>query len=79
MSYSLATEQNEVFPFTGFTLMQPLWGNVAALAVAIIFYVYRAHVQVRLRQERVLRERVTYMLWVMAEHIDAPAPWATAN
>ena len=79
MSYSLATEQNEVFPFIGFTLMQPLWGNVAALAVAIIFYVYRAHLQVSLRRQRLLRVRVTYMLWVMAQHVRAPAHSTTAS
>jgi hypothetical protein len=73
VSYSLATEQNEVSPFTGFTLMQPLWGNMAALAVAIIFYVYRAHLQVRLRRQRVLHVRVAYMLWVMAQHVGAAA------
>ena len=78
MSYSWKSEQNEVFPFTGFTLMQPLWGNVAALAVAIIFYVYRAHQQVRVRR-RVLRERVAYMLWVMAQRVEAPAHPGTAN
>jgi hypothetical protein len=59
--------------------MQPLWGNVAALTVAIIFYVYRAHLQVRLRRRRVLRERITYMLWVMAQHVGAPAHSTTAN
>jgi hypothetical protein len=47
--------------------MHPILGNVAALAVAGIFYVWRAHVQVQARRLRVLRERVAYMLWVVAE------------
>jgi hypothetical protein len=46
--------------------MQPIWANVAALAVAVIFYTWRAFQQVRLRKDRALRERVAYMLWVMA-------------
>ena len=46
--------------------MDPFSCNVAALAVAALFYVWRAHFQVRVRRQRVLRERVTYMLWVMA-------------
>jgi hypothetical protein len=79
VSYSWATEQNEFFPFTGYTLMQPLWGNVAALAVAIIFYVYRAHLQVRLQRQRLLRERVAYMLWVVAQRVEVHAHWTTAN
>jgi hypothetical protein len=47
--------------------MQPILSNVAALAVALIFYVWRAHTQSQqqLRSRR-LRERVAYMLWVMA-------------
>jgi hypothetical protein len=46
--------------------MQPLWSNVAVLAVTAIFYVWRAHAHVVLRKERRLRERVAYMLWVAA-------------
>jgi hypothetical protein len=72
-------EPNKVFPFTGFTLMQLLWGNMAALAVAIIFYLHRAHLQGHLRRQRVLRERVTHMLWVMAQRVEVPAHWSTAN
>jgi hypothetical protein len=51
--------------------MQPILGNLAALAVAMIFYLWRAHVQGRqLRRQRILRERVAYMLWVMADRVD---------
>jgi hypothetical protein len=46
--------------------MQPIWTSVAALAVAGIFYTWRAWHQVQHRRARLLRERVAYMLWVMA-------------
>ena len=36
------------------------------MAVAIIFYVWRSYHEREQGRERVLRERVTYMLWVMA-------------
>ncbi len=46
--------------------METVYCGLCALAVAVIFYGWREH---QCRQEgrhRVLRERVTYMLWVMA-------------
>lgn len=46
--------------------MQPFLGNVAVIAVALVFLVYRAHLQVRLRRERRLRQRVAYLVWVVA-------------
>ena len=49
--------------------MQPIVTNMAALAVATLFYVWRAHSQTRRQRERVLRQRVAYMLWVMAEQV----------
>jgi hypothetical protein len=43
--------------------------GVAALSVAWIFYIWRSyHDEVSLRQ-RTLRERVTYMLWCMANAV----------
>ncbi len=51
--------------------MQPLSGYVATLAVAVVYYVWRGYVQLQLRRQRLLRERVAYLLWVMAERIDA--------
>jgi hypothetical protein len=50
--------------------MQVLVGNVSALAVAAIFYTWRAYRAVLWRRERQLRERVTYMLWVMAQRLE---------
>ena len=52
--------------------MQPILGNVATLAVALIFYTWKMFLNVRSRKQRVLSERVAYMLWVMAEQVDAP-------
>jgi hypothetical protein len=54
--------------------MQPIVANVAALAVATLYYLWRAHYQTRLQRLRALRRRVAYMLWVMAEQIEQPDP-----
>jgi hypothetical protein len=51
--------------------MQPIWCNVATLAVALIFYLWRTHYRLQLRRARTLRERVTYLLWVAAGQTDA--------
>lgn len=40
--------------------------SVAALSVAVLFYAYRAHQDMLKSRQKQLRERVTYMLWVMA-------------
>lgn len=49
--------------------MQMLCGGVAALSVATIFYCWRAYAQRLLQRNRVQRERVTYLLWVMAQQV----------
>jgi len=41
-------------------------GQVAALTVASVFYCYREYHTILQKKNRRLRERVTYMLWVMA-------------
>jgi hypothetical protein len=46
--------------------MQPILASVPTLAVTTIFYVWSAYRRLQLQRERVLRERVAYMLWVMA-------------
>jgi hypothetical protein len=59
--------------------MQPIWLNAAILAVVVIYYVWRASVQICAQRQpeggrrRVLCERVAYMLWVAAETIREPA------
>jgi hypothetical protein len=51
--------------------MQAIWCNVAVLTVALIFYVWRTHQTLRQqRRQRLLRQRVAYMLWVMADQQD---------
>jgi hypothetical protein len=44
--------------------MNLVMANMAALAVASIFYAWRAYAQTR--KQRQLRHRVAYMLWVAA-------------
>ena len=39
--------------------------SVAALSVASLFYYWRSYHETLLQREKKLRERVTYMLWVM--------------
>ncbi len=48
--------------------MQSVYCGLCALAVAVIFYGWREYQCRHDRRERVLRERVTYMLWVIAKH-----------
>jgi len=50
--------------------MSPIWSSVAALAVAVIYYVFRAYALVQERKKRKLRQRVAYMLWVMANGME---------
>jgi hypothetical protein len=40
--------------------------SIAALAVASIFYTWRAYTYNLAKRDQTLRERVAYMLWVMA-------------
>jgi hypothetical protein len=49
--------------------MHTICCSFAALAVACIFYSWRAYSDQQGRRERNLRERVTYMLWVMANQV----------
>jgi hypothetical protein len=47
--------------------MQTVFCSLCALSVATIFYGWREYQSRNNRRERVLRERVTYMLWVIAK------------
>jgi hypothetical protein len=49
--------------------MQPIMTNMAALAVAALFYLWRAHYQAQQRRRRILCQRVAYLLWVVAAQI----------
>jgi hypothetical protein len=50
--------------------MPPIVCSVSALAVAAIFYTWRAYQDTVVQKTRVLRERVTYMLWQAAQTVD---------
>jgi hypothetical protein len=50
--------------------MQSFVVYAAALAVAIIFYSWRAYQEHQANRKRTLRERVTYMLWVMTQQVE---------
>jgi hypothetical protein len=57
--------------------MQPLWLNGATLTIALLFYLWKTYRQIHEKRRRALRDRVTYMLWTMAEEVefaDAPDP-----
>jgi hypothetical protein len=43
--------------------------HATALAVAIIYYGWRDGYLVWLRRERMIRERVAYMLWSASHHV----------
>jgi hypothetical protein len=60
------------FPSTGSNLMHPIVANVAALAVAALFYLWRSHYETRRQRQRLKRQRVAYLLWVIAERVEAP-------
>lgn len=47
--------------------MHLLWLNVAVCAVAFVYCIYQTHCRLAERKRRTLRQRVTYMLWVMAD------------
>lgn len=40
-----------------------------AFSVVTLYYIWHIYRQTWLQRERVLRERVTYMLWVMANRV----------
>jgi hypothetical protein len=48
--------------------MQAIYCSLCALTVAAIFYGWREYQSRHDRRERVLRERVAYMLWVIANN-----------
>jgi hypothetical protein len=44
--------------------------SLATLMVASIYYVWRAYNEFQQRRTQTLRQRVSYMLWVMADQMD---------
>lgn len=45
-------------------------GTAAVATIYVIYGAYRDVIHQQLRRERTLRERVTYMLWMMAQQAD---------
>jgi hypothetical protein len=64
----LLTEQLRP-PVREIILMPTIFCNVSALAVATLFYYWRAYRVGSDERDRVLRSRITYMLWVMANSV----------
>jgi hypothetical protein len=48
-----------------------LFANLPALTIAAVYCAYEACLRARRRRQRVLRERVAFMLWVMAHEDEA--------
>lgn len=40
---------------------------VAAVSVAAIFSIWRGYAEFSLRRQRMLRERIAYLLWIVAD------------
>ena len=53
--------------------MHPLFASLPTVAVSAIFCVWNAYRHHLFRRSRVLRERVAYMLWVMATNPEPSA------
>lgn len=51
--------------------MELLCCNGAVLAAALVYYTWRAYDQARAARQRVLHERVAYLLWVVADRTDS--------
>ncbi len=57
--------------------MHPFAMSAPTLAISAIYCLYEFYLRDReRRKQRTLRERVTYMLWVMAQRMDSAAPAA---
>jgi hypothetical protein len=50
--------------------MHALCGPLATLAVASIFYAYKAYMETRRKRQQILHERVAYMLWTAAQRAE---------
>lgn len=56
-------------PLNRLILMQAIVTNMAALAVAMLFYLWRAHSQFHQRRRRILCQRVACLLLAVADRI----------
>ena len=49
--------------------MHPLASSVTTLAVATIYCIWRKYTDVEVQRGTMLRDRVSYMLWVVADQM----------
>ena len=56
-------------PLYRLILMQVLVTNMTALAVASLYYLWRAHQQMQQQRYRILCRRVAFLLWTVAGQI----------
>jgi hypothetical protein len=52
--------------------MALVYSALALAAVTVIYLFWRSYISVLLQRRQVQRERVAYMLWVMAEEAETP-------
>jgi hypothetical protein len=67
MSYILATDRKRGLPVKTSLSMNLVYCGLCALAVATLYYGWRDHQSRHEGRHQLLRKRVTYMLWVMAQ------------
>ena len=56
-------------PLYRLILMQVFVTNMTALAVATLYYLWRAYHQMQLKRRRILCQRVAFLLWSVAGQI----------
>lgn len=54
--------------------MNALVSSIPTLAISTIYCIWHANRLRQQRRERILRERVTYMLWVLANSLEDDEP-----
>ena len=69
LSYRFDTEPNEAPVLESESIMNVVAYSASALSVALLFYGWRFYRERMQGQQKKLRERVTYMLWVMANDV----------
>ena len=50
--------------------MESLYSTLTALAVVGIYIFWQRYCEFRVRRERMIQERMTYMLWTMASQMN---------
>ncbi len=54
--------------------LQPIFAALPTLAVSMVYCFYRAYALIQKQRQKRLRERVAWMLWVMAEQVEECEP-----